>query len=141
MGPRLRMKQSYDCSSFSEPARVICAGLERYGMIVADDGSDGYLSGAPDPRWDDDALWDLKQIVGDAFEVVDTGPSSGSDEGLAGSGVRGEGRRGNEEPPATTREHTPSVPDPCPLTPNPFASPLAPCPLPLAPYHSPRCWS
>ena len=74
MGLRLRMKQSYDCSGYSEPARVICAGLKRYGMIVADNGSDWYLSGAPDPRWDDDALGDLKQIPGDAFEVVETGP-------------------------------------------------------------------
>jgi hypothetical protein len=74
MGLRLRMKQSHDCSSYSEPARVICAGLKRYGLIVADNGSDWYLSGAPDPRWDDDALGDLKQITGDAFEAVETGP-------------------------------------------------------------------
>ena len=75
MGLRLRMKQSYDCTSYSEAARVICAGLKRYGMIVADNGSDWYLSGAPDPRWDDDALGDLKTIPGDAYEVVDTGPT------------------------------------------------------------------
>jgi hypothetical protein len=74
MGLRLRMKQSHDCSSYSAPARVICAGLKRYGMLVADNGSDWYLSGAPDPRWDDDALGDLKQVTGDAFEVVETGP-------------------------------------------------------------------
>jgi hypothetical protein len=74
MGLRLRMKQGYDCSAYSEPARVICSGLKRYGMLVADNGSDWYVSGAPDPRWDDDALGDLKQITGDAFEVVETGP-------------------------------------------------------------------
>jgi hypothetical protein len=73
MGLRLRMKQSYDCSGYSEPARVICAGLQRYGLLLADNGSDWYISGAPDPRWDDDALGDLKQLTGDAFEVVDTG--------------------------------------------------------------------
>lgn len=73
MGLRLRMKQSYDCSGYSEPARVICAGLKRHGLLLADNGSDWYISGAPDPRWDDDALGDLKQITGDAFEVVDTG--------------------------------------------------------------------
>ena len=43
-------------------------------MIVADNGSDWYISGAPDPRWDDDAIGDLKQIPGAAFEVVETGP-------------------------------------------------------------------
>lgn len=73
MGLRVRMKQSYDCSTFSEPARIICAGLKRHGLLLADNGSDWYISGAPDPRWDDDALGDLKQITGDAFEVVDTG--------------------------------------------------------------------
>jgi len=74
MGLRLRMKQSFDCASYSSVARIICDGLKRYGLLVADNGSDWYLSGAPDPRWDDDALGDLKQIPGDAFEVVDTGP-------------------------------------------------------------------
>lgn len=74
MGLRLRMKQSYDCSGYSDSARVICAGLKRFGLIVADNGSNWYLSGAPDPRWDDDALGDLKNITGNAFEVVDTGP-------------------------------------------------------------------
>jgi hypothetical protein len=74
MGLRLRMKQSHDCTGYAAPARVICDGLKRYGMLVADNGSDWYLSGAPDPRWDDDALGDLKQITGDAFEAVETGP-------------------------------------------------------------------
>jgi hypothetical protein len=74
MGLRLRMKASYDCSSYSPEARVICAGLKRYGLLLADNGSDFYLSGAPDARWDDDALGDLKQLTGDAFEAVETGP-------------------------------------------------------------------
>lgn len=74
-GLPLRLKQSHDCSGFCEPARVICAGLKRHGLLLADNGSDWYLSGAPDPRWDDDALGDLKQLTGDAFEVVDTGPA------------------------------------------------------------------
>lgn len=73
MGLRLRMKQSFDCTGYSAPARVICAGLKRHGLLLADNGSDWYLSGAPDPRWDDDALGDLKQVTGDAFEVVETG--------------------------------------------------------------------
>jgi hypothetical protein len=74
MGLRVRMKADYDCSGYSAEAQVVCDGLKRYGMIVADNGSDWYISGAPDPRWDDDALGDLKDIPGDAFEVVDTGP-------------------------------------------------------------------
>jgi hypothetical protein len=74
MGLRLRMKQSYDCSGYSSIAQVVCDGLKRFGLIVADNGSNWYLSGAPDPRWDDDALGDLKKVPGDAFEAVDTGP-------------------------------------------------------------------
>lgn len=73
MGLRLRMKASYDCSGMSTEAQVICTGLKTYGMIVADNGSNWYLSGAPNPNWNDDALGDLKGIPGDAFEVVYTG--------------------------------------------------------------------
>jgi len=74
MGLRLRMKASYDCSWASAEVQVICTALKKFGMIVADNGSDWYVGGAPDPRWDDDALGDLKSVPGDAFEVVDTGP-------------------------------------------------------------------
>jgi len=73
MGLRVRMKESYDCSSFSNEAEVVCIALKRFGMILADNGSNWYVSGAPDPRWDDEALGDLKDVPGDAFEVVDTG--------------------------------------------------------------------
>lgn len=73
MGLRFRMKSDYDCSSYSSEAQVVCTALKTYGMIVADNGSDWYLSGAPDSRWDDDALGDIKDIPGSAFEVVDTG--------------------------------------------------------------------
>ena len=74
MGLRLRMKAGYSCAGFSREVQVICAALKRYGMFVADNGSDWYLTGAHDPRWNDDALGDLKQIPGDAFEAIDTGP-------------------------------------------------------------------
>lgn len=73
MGARFRMRADYDCSDYSTEAQVVCAALKRYGMFVADNGSDWYLSGAPDDRWDDDALGDLKQIPGSAFEAVETG--------------------------------------------------------------------
>ncbi len=74
MGARFRLKQSYSCAAFSDEVKVICAALKRYGMIVADNGSNWYVSGQHDPRWDDDAIGDLKQIPGSAFEAVDTGP-------------------------------------------------------------------
>jgi hypothetical protein len=72
MGARFRLKASFDCSPLRHPARVVCVALKRYGMFVADNGSNWYLTGAPDPRWDDDALQDLGHIPGGAFEAVQT---------------------------------------------------------------------
>jgi hypothetical protein len=73
MGLRFRMKADYDCSGFSREVQVICAALKKYGMFVADNGGNWFVSGAPDERWNDDALADLKEITGGALEVVDTG--------------------------------------------------------------------
>ena len=73
MGLRLRMRADYACTGYSTEVQVICAALQRYGMFVADNGSDWFVTGTHDPRWDDEALGDLKRIPGDAFEVVDTG--------------------------------------------------------------------
>ena len=72
MGQRLRLKRSVDISRFPRQARVVATALQRYGMLVADNGSDWYLSGAPDPRWDNDDLRALKHLQGSDFEVVDT---------------------------------------------------------------------
>ncbi len=74
MGLRLRLKASYDVSALRGQARVIARAMQRYGLIVADNGSNWYFQGAPSTRWDDDDLNQLKAISGDAFEVVDTGP-------------------------------------------------------------------
>jgi hypothetical protein len=74
MGLRLRMKASYDCSSYVSEVQVICVALKRYGMLVADNGQNWHISGAPDVRWDESRLADLRKISGDAFEVVNTGP-------------------------------------------------------------------
>jgi hypothetical protein len=74
MGLRFRLKASFDRSAFHGQARVVLDALRRYGMIVADNGSNWFVSGAADPRWDDDDLNQLKSVPGSAFEVVDTGP-------------------------------------------------------------------
>ena len=74
MGLRLRLRSSFDLSSLSGQARVIAEAMQRYGLIVADNGSNWYVQGAPDPGWDDDDLGQLKAISGAEFEVVDTGP-------------------------------------------------------------------
>jgi hypothetical protein len=74
MGLRLRMAASYDISGLSGQARVIAEAMKRYGLIVADNGSNWFFQGAPSPGWTDDDLDQLKSIPGTAFEVVDTGP-------------------------------------------------------------------
>jgi hypothetical protein len=72
MGLRVRLKSTYDVSGFSAQARPIAEALKRYGMILADNGSDWYISGASDPRFDDDVLHELDVIHGSDLEVVDT---------------------------------------------------------------------
>jgi len=73
MGLRIRMRPEFDCSLYTDEIQVLCRAFKKYGLLLADNGSDWFVSGAPDPRWDDDALSDLKAITGDAFEVVYTG--------------------------------------------------------------------
>jgi hypothetical protein len=73
MGLRLRLRADYDISEFTGMSRVILEGLRRYGMIVADNGTSWFISGATDSRWDDDDLNQLKDVPGSAFEVVVTG--------------------------------------------------------------------
>jgi hypothetical protein len=72
MGLRVRLKASVDISRLPYQARVVAEALKRYGMILADNGSPWYVSGAPNPRWSDDALHQLGQLTGRDFEVVDT---------------------------------------------------------------------
>jgi hypothetical protein len=72
MGLRLRLRRDFDTRSFPKQARVILEALKRYGMIVADNGSSWYVTGAPDPRWSNDALHTLGRVKGADFEVVDT---------------------------------------------------------------------
>lgn len=71
MGLRLRLKAGTDISGFGAQARVVLQALKRYGMILADNGSPFYITGAPDSRWNDDVLHTLGQLHGSDFEVVD----------------------------------------------------------------------
>jgi hypothetical protein len=73
MGMRVRLKASFDISRFSPAVQVILKAMKKYGMIVADNGSNWYISGAPDSRWNDDELSTLRQIKGSDFEVVQMG--------------------------------------------------------------------
>jgi hypothetical protein len=72
MGLRVRLKASVNVASFPRQARVVLVALQRYGMILADNGSPWYISGAPSPHWSNDALHTLGRLTGADFEVVDT---------------------------------------------------------------------
>jgi hypothetical protein len=71
MGERLRLKASVDIASFPRQARIVLTAMRRYGLIVADNGSDWYVTGAPAAGWDNDQLHTLGRITGRDFEVVD----------------------------------------------------------------------
>jgi hypothetical protein len=74
MGMKLRLKANYDISQFSTNVQVILTALKKYGMVMADNGSAMYLSGAPDNRWDNNDLHNLSQVPASAFEVVQMKP-------------------------------------------------------------------
>jgi hypothetical protein len=73
MGTRLRLKASFDISGFSASNQVILKALQQYGMILADNGSAIYISGAPDNRWNNNDLNQLKTLTGSDFDVVQLG--------------------------------------------------------------------
>jgi len=70
MGMRFRLKASVDVSKLPRQARIVAVALQRYGMLVADNGSDWFMTGAPSPHWDDEQLDALKRLRGSDFEVV-----------------------------------------------------------------------
>jgi hypothetical protein len=71
MGQRLRLKASFDVSGYPPQSRVVLRALKEYGMLVADNGSDWFISGAPSSGWDNDDLHSLGGVKGRDFEVVD----------------------------------------------------------------------
>ena len=73
MGLRVRLKADYDITKFPSSAQVILRGLKKYGMLLADNGGDWFVSGAPHPHWNDDELHTLKKVKGSDFEAVETG--------------------------------------------------------------------
>jgi hypothetical protein len=74
MGMRVRLKAGFDISGYPSSARIVLQALKTYGMILADNGGNWFISGAPDPRWDDGELNTLKRLRGRDFEVVTMGP-------------------------------------------------------------------
>jgi hypothetical protein len=74
MGLRLRLKASYSLAGFTGESLVILETLKRYGLIVADNGSPWFITGAPNPHWSDENLEQIMQVPGSEFEAVETGP-------------------------------------------------------------------
>jgi hypothetical protein len=75
MGLRVRLRADYDLSRFYGAARTILLGLRKYGMMVVDNGTDWYVSGEKDTRWNDTDLDQLKTVPGSAFEVIQLPPA------------------------------------------------------------------
>jgi len=74
MGLRVRLKAGFDVGGFPKQARVILVALKRYGMMVADNGANWFIGGAPNAHWNNDDLHTLGRVKGADFEVVQTGP-------------------------------------------------------------------
>jgi hypothetical protein len=74
MGMRMRLKASFDISGFSAANQVILAALKKYGMIMADNGSSMYISGAPNDNWNNSDLHNLGNVTASDFEVVQMTP-------------------------------------------------------------------
>lgn len=72
MGARFRLKADYDISSFPPEMQILLQAMKTYGIVLADNGSNWYVSGAPDERWDNDMLHLLDVLTGSDFEAVDT---------------------------------------------------------------------
>jgi len=73
MGAKLRLKASFDISTYSTENQIILKAMKTYGLILADIGSDMFLSGSPDPRWNDTELAMLKNVKPSDFEVIKIG--------------------------------------------------------------------
>ncbi|HMH52274.1 MAG TPA: VCBS repeat-containing protein, partial [Candidatus Acidoferrum sp.] len=89
MGQRFRLRASFDVSPFTPTVQVVLRALQRYGMMLADNGSSWYLSGVPDPHWNDDELvGQLRLVKGSDFEAVDVSALMvGANSGQVRSGI------------------------------------------------------
>lgn len=124
MGAWLRLKASYDISRFSTQNQVILRALKKHGLVLADNGSPFFMSGVPDPGWNDSDLQALKTISGSAFEAVDVSSLKVSSTSYAAGGGPG-------SPPPPPPPPTPPPPPPSPPPPPPPPSPPPPPPVEL----------
>ncbi len=120
MGAWFRLKASYDISRFSAANQVILRALKKHGMVLADNGSPFFMSGAPDPGWNDSDLNALKTVPGSAFEAVDVSSLKVSSTSYAVAGA--------PPPPPSPPPPPPPPPPPAPPPPPPPPPPLPPPP-------------
>jgi hypothetical protein len=73
MGMRVRLRADFKLTGYSPECQIILKALQKYGMFLADNGEDWFISGAPDPRWNDQTLRELKKVQGQHFEVIQMG--------------------------------------------------------------------
>lgn len=105
MGTRFRLKSNFRLNDFSPQTRVILRALQTYGMFLADNGPSWTISGAPDPRWNDQQLAELSRVPASAFEAVDQSPlMQDVNLGLARQDIRPEERPTDEPSPASPSE-------------------------------------
>ena len=106
MGAFFRLKASFDISGFSAQNQVILRALKKHGLVLADNGSSWFMSGAPDPGWNDDDLNRLRSVPGSAFEAVDVSARKVSSTSYA---INGAGPTTTTAPPSTTTTVPPST--------------------------------
>lgn len=116
MGAFFRLKAGFDISGFSAQNQVILRALKKHGMVLADNGSSWFMSGAPDPGWNDDDLNRLRSVPGSAFEAVDVSALKVSSTSYA---INGTGPTTTTAPPATTTTSTTVPPASTNLVANP----------------------
>jgi hypothetical protein len=104
MGTRFRLKAGFDVTPYPAEVQVILNALKKYGMMIADNGSAWYLSGAPDDRWNNDNLHKINGVLGSAFDVVDV------------SSLIIDPNSGQAKPPGGTNPPPPPNPPPVPVT-------------------------
>ncbi len=131
MGAWFRLKSGYDISRFSAENQVILRALKKHGMVLADNGSPFYISGAPDPGWSDSDLNALKTIPGSAFEAVDVSALKVSNTSYAIAGAP------SPSPPPPPPPPPPPSPSPPPPPPSPSPPPPPPPPAPSPPPPTP----
>jgi hypothetical protein len=128
MGAWFRLKASYDISRFSAANQVILRALKKHGMVLADNGSPFFMSGVPDPAWNNSDLNALRSVPGSAFEAVDVSSLKLSNTSYAVSGSTPPPPPPAPPPPPPAPPAPPPPPPPAPQPPPPPPAPPSPPP-------------